>query len=499
MKNDKKTKKQLLHELRLLQLRVQQLESLQSPCDDNPRMQSGNGGKTAAIIPPSDGDPYKLVNSQREENMEAGGNLPDGLYSHGRGEKMPFTGVDRFRDLDKLLPLPAFEMYAGGMPVGSKTFEEQFRQAQKLEAVGTLAGGIAHDFNNILTAIIASASLMQRSIDENSKLRRHLDRIFAASERATSLTQSILAYSRKQLSKPAPIRLNIIVENLQKLLTRLIPENIAFKTSLSEKDLTIMADIGQIEHVVMNLVANSIDAMPSGGELAIKTGVPAAGALDNFPGAGEPVNYGILTVADTGAGMDATTRDHLFEPFFTTKEVGRGTGLGLAMVYGIVKQHNGFIYVQSEPGRGAAFDIYFPLFETNARQRKSIDSQPQMEGNETLLLIEDDTDVRHLLKEILESYGYEVIEGVDGADGVEKFVLHQDRINLLLSDVMMPGKNGKEAYTDIRKIRRDIKVIFISGYSDAATKEILEDGMIFLAKPVSPRELLSKIREALDK
>jgi two-component system cell cycle sensor histidine kinase/response regulator CckA len=498
MKTDKKTKKQLLHELRLLQLRVQQLESLQPSYDANPRMQSGNGDKTSAVIPPSDGEPHIMVNGQRDEPAEAGAKLLDGRYRLSSTERM-LIGGDRFMDLDKLLPQPVFEMKSGGTTDDGKNFEEQFRQAQKMEAVGTLAGGIAHDFNNILTAIIASASLMQRSIDEHSKLRRHLDRIFAASERATSLTQSILAYSRKQLSKPAPIKLNLIVENLQKLLTRLIPENIAFKISLSEADLTIMADIGQIEHVVMNLVANSIDAMPSGGELTIKTGVPAVGALDNFQCSGEPAYYCILTVADTGSGMDATTRERLFEPFFTTKEVGRGTGLGLAMVYGIVKQHNGFIYVQSEPGRGTAFDIYFPLFEANARERKSIDSQPQMEGKETILLIEDDTDVRHLLKEILESYGYEVIEGVDGKDGVDKFILHQDKISLLLSDVMMPGKNGKEAYNDIRKIRGDVRVIFISGYSDAATKEILDDGMIFLAKPVSPRVLLSKIREALDK
>ena len=443
----KRSKKQLLHELTLLQLRVQELESNQSASDNNPRMASG----------------------------------------------------ERFRDLDKLLPRPVVKMNAGDMLTGGKYFEEQFRQAQKMEAVGTLAGGIAHDFNNILTAIIASASLMQRSIDENSKLRRHLDRIFAAAERATNLTQSILAYSRKQISKPAPIRLNVIVENLQKLLTRLIPENIAFKTSLSEKDLTIMADISQIEHVLMNLVANSIDAMPSGGELTIETGFAAAGDSENVTGIGDPVNYGIITVADTGAGMDAATRERLFEPFFTTKEVGRGSGLGLAMVYGIVKQHNGLIYVRSEPGSGTAIDIYLPLFKANATERATLDFQPQMEGRETILLIEDDTDVRNLLKEILESYGYEVIEAVDGKDGVEKFVLHQSKIRMLLSDVMMPGKNGKEAYNDIRKIRGDVRVIFISGYSVAATNKILDEGMNFLAKPVSPQELLSKIREVLDK
>jgi PAS domain S-box-containing protein len=380
-----------------------------------------------------------------------------------------------------------------------RDIEIQLRQAQKLEAVGTLAAGIAHDFNNILTAIVASASLMQRSVDETSPLRRHLDRIFTATERATTLTQSILAYSRKQPGKPAPVKLNQIIENLHILMTRLIPENIELKTSLTKEDLTIMADAGQIEQVVMNLVSNAVDAMKDGGDLVIKTEFAIAGEFDDTNGYGKTGNYAILAIADTGKGMDEKTMERVFEPFFTTKEVGQGSGLGLAMVYGIVKQHNGFIRVKSEPDHGTTFKIYLPLLDINAKVGLNVDIQPQKGGKETILLIEDDKDVRNLLKEMLGSFGYDVIEAVDGIDGVDKFRDHQNEIHLLLTDIMMPRKNGKEAYNDIKKIKGDIKVIFISGYSAAATRELLDEGLIFLAKPVSPRELLVKIREALEK
>jgi len=210
-----------------------------------------------------------------------------------------------------------------------------------------------------------------------------------------------------------------------------------------------------------------------------------------------PGDYVVLTVADTGTGMDSFTRERLFQPFFTTKEVDKGTGLGLAMAYGIVKQHNGFIDVESEPDKGTSFAIYFPLLKENVKGSAYDYPLASPTIRETILLIEDDVHVRNLLKEILENYGYLVIEAVDGADGVEKFMTHRDQIRLLLSDVMMPGKNGKEAYNDIRKIRGDLRVIFISGYSVAATNEILGEGMDFLAKPVSPRALLTKIREAL--
>jgi signal transduction histidine kinase len=381
----------------------------------------------------------------------------------------------------------------------NRNIEKQLRQAQKLEAVGTLAGGIAHDFNNILTAIIASASLMQRAIDETNPLRRQLDRIFNACERATSLTQSILAYSRKQISKPVPNRLNQIIENIYKLLARLIPENIEFTTSLADADLTIMADSGQIEQVLLNLAANSVDAMPAGGNLLIKTELAVDLEFHDADGYRKPGNYAILTVADTGAGMDASTRERVFEPFFTTKEVGKGSGLGLAVVYGIVRQHEGFITVSSETAKGTSFTIYLPLLAPDGKEKNRHEILLQKGGTETILLIEDDKDVRGLLKEMLGSFGYQVIEAIDGKDGVEKFMTHQNEITLLLTDVMMPSKNGKEAYDEIKKINENVKVIFISGYSAAATAELLDEKLNYMAKPVSPRDLLAKIREVLDK
>lgn len=381
----------------------------------------------------------------------------------------------------------------------SRTIENQLRQAQKLEAVGTLAGGIAHDFNNILTAIIASASLMQRAIDETSPLRRQLDRIFAVCERATALTQSILAYSRKQISKPVPNRLNQIIENLHNLLIRLIPENIEFTTSLADADLTIMADSGQIEQVLLNLIANSVDALPAGGNLLIKTELALGLEFQDADGYRKTRDYAILTVSDSGAGMDAKTRERVFEPFFTTKEVGKGSGLGLAMVYGIVRQHDGFISVSSEPAKGTAFTIYLPILAPDGKEKNYQDFRQQTGGKETILLIEDDKDVRGLLKEMLGSFGYHVIEAVDGNDGVEKFVEHQNEVRLLLTDVMMPKKTGKEAYDQIKKIKEDIKVIFISGYSAAATAELLDEQLNYMPKPVSPRDLLAKLREVLDK
>jgi len=456
MKDDRKTKSQLLNELTLLRKRIDDIEESHN-AKQNPSEE-------------------QFLLKQTEEKLR--------------------ESEARFREMAELLPQSLFDIDSKGKLTYGKDIEAQLRQAQKLEAVGTLAGGIAHDFNNILTAIIASATLMQKHIDENNPLRRHLDRIFAASERATALTQSILAYSRKQTNYPSPVNLNLILQNLHKLLMRLIPENIDFKNHLTSEDLSIMADVGQMEQVLMNLVSNAVDAMPAGGDLIIKTECVVAGRFDDTNGFG---SYAILTIADTGKGMNAKTKERIFEPFFTTKEVGQGSGLGLSMVYGIIKQHNGFIRVNSEPEQGTTIKIYLPLLDVNSKEGLNADIQPQKGGNETILLIEDDKDVRNLLKEMLGSFGYDVIEAIDGIDGVEKFMGRQNEIDLLLTDVMMPRKNGKEAYNEIKKIKSDIKAIFISGYSATATRELLNEGLIFLAKPVSPRELLVKIREALNK
>jgi two-component system, cell cycle sensor histidine kinase and response regulator CckA len=381
-----------------------------------------------------------------------------------------------------------------------RRLEDQLRQSQKLESIGTLAGGVAHDFNNILTTIIGHANLLQMRMGENNLLRSNVDQILSASERAANLTQSLLAYSRKQISKPVPVELNAVIRGFEILLRQVIPESIDFRNSLATDGLTIMADSGQLEQVLMNLVTNARDAMPQGGHLFVGTQpVTIDHEFVHAHGFGKPGYYALLSVTDNGSGMDKRTRQRIFEPFFTTKEVGKGTGLGLAMVYGIVKQHDGFINVYSEPGQGTTFRIYLPLIDSAVQQPENLEIRPLKTGSETILLVEDDGDLRQLLQEVLESGGYGVIEAVDGEDGIARFIEHKEDIHLVLSDVMMPGKNGKEAFDRMREIRDNIRVLFISGYPAAATREILDEELDYLSKPVFPRELLLKIREVLDK
>ncbi|MEK6673012.1 MAG: PAS domain S-box protein [Nitrospirota bacterium] len=394
-----------------------------------------------------------------------------------------------------------------------KKLEEQLRHAVKMEAVGQLAGGIAHDFNNILTAIIGYASVMGMRLTAGDPLKVYIDRILSASERAAALTQGLLAFSRKQIISPKQIDLNNIIGIVERLLQRVIGEDIEFKSVLTDKELVIVADVGQIEQVLMNLATNARDAMPDGGQLTVKTGlIELDSEFIKTHGYGGQGMYALLSVSDTGAGMDEATREKIFEPFFTTKEVGKGTGLGMSIVYGVVKQHNGFINVYSEPGKGTTFRIYLPLYIPGAdpdvvgsamsRVAEEECEKPVQGGTETVLMGEDDPNVRSVVKEVLERYGYKVIEAVDGDDAIAKFFEHEhmEDVRLLLLDVVMPKKNGKEVYEEIKKFVPCIKVLFTSGYTANVIhkKGVLDEGLIFISKPVAPNELLRKVREVLD-
>jgi len=383
-----------------------------------------------------------------------------------------------------------------------RILEEELRQAQKMEAIGTLAGGIAHDFNNILTAIIGYATLLKMKMGEDHPLIHHVDQILASSEKASNLTQRILTFSRKQLIQPRPINLNEHIENVKKLLERLVREDITIRLQLTQEDMTIMADAGQIDQVIMNLVTNARDAMPDGGVLTIATeSVELERNFFKAQGPERPGRYALLALRDTGIGMDEKTRQKIFEPFFTTKGIGEGTGLGLSMVYGIVKQHGGFIDVLSEAGKGTTFKIYLPIIEPTTEKKKEEKTKGFLpeRGTETVLIAEDDRDVRMLSKEVLAQHGYKVIEATDGADALRKFFKHKEEISILLLDVIMPKKNGKEVYEEIMKIRPDIKALFISGYtSDIIHKKgVVEEGLNFISKPVLPEVLLRKVKEVL--
>ncbi len=347
-----------------------------------------------------------------------------------------------------------------------KKLEGQLLQAQKMEAIGQLAGGIAHDFNNILTAIIGYGNLLKMEMAEDEPLSIYVTQILNSAERAAKLTQALLAFSRKQIINPMPVNLNEIIMSLEKLLSRIIGEDIELSVSITDKDLIVMADRTQIEQILMNLATNARDAMPNGGHLTIKTELTQID--DEYIktyGYGKSGFYALMSVEDTGCGMDAKTKERIFEPFFTTKEIGKGTGLGLAMVYGIVKQHEGYINVYSELGKGAIFKIYLPLIKSKIEEEKIPDIHVETEGTETILVAEDDLNVGELMKHILKGAGYEVIEVKDGESAIDVFLKNKDRIKLLVLDVIMPKKNGKEVYDEIERIKPDIKVIFTSGYN----------------------------------
>jgi two-component system cell cycle sensor histidine kinase/response regulator CckA len=378
--------------------------------------------------------------------------------------------------------------------------QTQLNQSQKMEAIGVLAGGIAHDFNNILTALMGYGTLLRTKINEKDPSYVYIDQILSASQKAASLIHGLLAFSRQQPITLNSTNINEIVKNTEKLLSRIISEDITLKTVLARDNITIMADETQVDQILFNLVTNARDAMPSGGIITIETGLlELDDQFRHFHGYGEPGTYGRLSISDTGTGMDEETKKMIFDPFFTTKEIGKGTGLGLSTVYGIVKQHNGFITVYSEPGVGTIFHIYFPSVQKTIEDRKSDPVLPKR-GKETILVAEDNEAVRELIRDVLIEYGYTVIEAIDGADAIEKFK-EVGTIDFLILDSIMPGKNGREVYNEISQTRPDIKVLFTSGYTrdTILNKDIEDKKFAFISKPMSPDRLLEKVREVLNK
>lgn len=377
----------------------------------------------------------------------------------------------------------------------------QLQQSQKLEAVGQLAGGVAHDFNNLLTAINGYSSLALKRLDDTSPLKPYLEEVKKAGDRAASLTRQLLAFSRKQILEPKVLDLNDVVSDLSKMLRRVIGEDIELSASPTSDLGLVEADPGQIEQIIMNLVVNARDAMPSGGKVTIET---ANVFLDDEYArehlATEPGQYVMLAVSDTGTGMDAETQARIFEPFFTTKELEKGTGLGLSTVYGIVKQSGGFIWVYSEPGHGTTFRIYFPRVDAEkTTEAKPVDEAAQ-HGSETILVVEDEDVVRKLAREILEDAGYEVLVADKGEEAIRQCLEHPQEIHLLLSDVVMPGAGGKEIAERLIPLRPGMKVLFMSGYTDEAIVHhgVLDSDVKFIQKPFSPAALARKVREVLD-
>jgi two-component system cell cycle sensor histidine kinase/response regulator CckA len=385
-----------------------------------------------------------------------------------------------------------------------KLLEEQFRQAQKMEAIGQLAGGVAHDFNNLLTAIHGYSSLLFESLSPNDNRRADVDQIIKAAERAARLTQQLLAFSRKQILQPTLLNLNQLITDTAKMLRRLIGENIELVTRLAPDLAPVRADVGQLEQIVMNLAVNARDAMPQGGRLSIETAnivLDRSYALHHVtvrPGA-----YVMLAVADNGLGMDEQTKRRIFEPFFTTKEQGRGTGLGLATVYGIVKQSGGYVWAYSEQGRGATFKIYLPRAEESGVVERAVVQKREMPptGSETVLLVEDDRAVRQFARVILVRAGYHVLEAEHARNAEEVVRQYADRIHLLVSDLIMPGLSGPALFERLSAERPGIKVLYISGYTDDAFihQSGLPADVPFLQKPFTGDGLLRKVREVIDR
>jgi two-component system cell cycle sensor histidine kinase/response regulator CckA len=383
-----------------------------------------------------------------------------------------------------------------------KKLEAQYRQAQKMEAVGQLAGGVAHDFNNLLTVISGYSEVLLGRLPAADPASGLLQEIHKAGERAAGLTRQLLAFNRRQIIQPQVLDLNALVSDMGKMLRRMIGEDVSLTTVLAPRLGLVKADPGQIEQVVMNLAVNARDAMPQGGKLTIET---ANVELDEGYTRTRPEvksgSYALLAVSDTGCGMTEEVKAHIFEPFFTTKEPGKGTGLGLATAYGIIKQSGGYIYASSETGHGTTFKIYLPLVEDGVPSGKSrADLKTMPHGSETILLAEDEDAVRSLTRYTLQMQGYTVLESKDGEDAVRVAGKYEGRIDLLMTDVVMPRMGGRQVAERLSRMQPGIKVLFLSGYTDDAVVRygVLEADVAFLQKPFTPSALAGKVREVLD-
>src|ERR1700729_1553342 len=398
---------------------------------------------------------------------------------------------------------PLFELFAEDV-TERRTLEQQLRQSQKMEAVGRLAGGIAHDFNNLLMGISGSSEFLLERLGAEPHLRGPAQEISSAAERASSLTRQLLAFSRKQMLAPRIVNLNEVATENTKMLTRMIGEDIDLVMVPGANLWPVRADAGQIEQVIMNLAVNARDAMPSGGKLTIETSnVTLDEAYARFHAPLPPGDYVMVAISDTGAGIDSETQSHIFEPFFTTKGT-KGNGPGLSTLYGIVKRGGGFIGVDSEIGKGTTFKIYLPrvasMEEPAAMVAPPIALQKVEPGTETILLVEDEANLRYLARQYLEKQGYKVIEAADGAVAMQIAVAHEAVIHLLLTDVIMPGMNGRELAQRISEIRPNVKVVYMSGYTENVIGHngMLDVGVRLLQKPFTLRDLKSKVREVLD-
>jgi two-component system, cell cycle sensor histidine kinase and response regulator CckA len=382
-----------------------------------------------------------------------------------------------------------------------RQLEEQFRQAQKMEAVGRLSGGVAHDFNNLLGVIIGYGEILQEDLAVDHDLRPSVDEILKAGHRAASLTRQLLAFSRQQQLDPTVLDLNAVVRDMEKMLKRLIGEDIELKTDLEASLSHIKADQGQIEQAVLNLAVNARDAMPSGGKLSLSTSNfhMDDAFVRRYPFPVQVGDYVRFVVSDTGIGMDAATQARIFEPFFTTKEKGKGTGLGLSMVYGIVKQSGGYIDVVSEPGSGASFRIFLPKVDAPVAAQVKNELPASLRGTETILLVEDETSLRALAAHLLESLGYKVLEASSGEQALDLSQKYGE-IHLLFTDVVMPGISGRVLADQLTKQRPQLRVVYTSGYTGqtVGAHGVLAEGSHFLPKPFTKETLARKIREALD-